>query len=516
MQKILTIEKINETFFRLSCNEYTELRKIYDYFKVMIDNAKFSPRYKSGIWDGKISPFDLRTQTIPIGLWKELLEYCNKNDIKYAFIGMQPSELFKDDKYTLPFINMYTEKVIEENLPFILRENQKMAVYYAMQFKKCVLLLATGFGKSIVIYELIRLLYSTKEADRILLVVPNINLVNQMRANFLDDYNWEECDDNCYLLCNDTKPKIKAAIAQNMIDKPILITTWQSIIRKPDPWFKQWDALIVDEVHGVTNSGKSLQGISKKCTEARYKIGLTGTLGESDIDKQTTIGYIGPVAYIVKSKELIESDVLSRIEIKNLIIRYNDEVSLQGLGKDYHTETELIESIPERMTVIKDIFDKIEEGQNTLILAKHIKHMKDITEYLKQTLDSKYTIKMVYGSVQGDVREQIRVDMSNGHNYVLVASFAIAGTGWNIPAIHHLIFAASYKAKIKVLQSCGRGLRKAKDKLKVCLWDIVDDFSEKQKTGRRIHKNHSYKHYEKRKSFYDEEGFPNEDIDVQL
>jgi len=516
MQILLTLDKINEVYFRLSFNDFSELRKIHEHFKVMVDGAKFSPRYQAGIWDGKISPIDLRTQTVPIGLWKQILEYCQANDIKYKFLNMDPLELFKDDFFSHAFIDKYTETQIEESLPFCLRDNQKLAVYYAMQYKKCILLLATGFGKSIVIFELIRLLYATSRADRIMLVVPNINLVNQMRSNFIDDYFWEECDDKCYLLSGETKPKDKIEISKNEINKPILITTWQSIIRKPEPWFKQWDALIIDETHGVTNSGTSLQNISKKCTEARYKIGLTGTLSESEIDQQTVIGYVGPIAYVVKSKELIKEGVLSKIQIYNYVIRYDEETSLKGLSKDYHAEIELVESIPERMTIISDIIKQVDGEENFLVLAKHVKHMKEIEEYLKTNLDPKYTVKRIDGTIKGSIREDIRIEMSEAKNFILVASFATASTGINIPKLHNVIFAASYKGKIKILQAVGRALRLHKTKDGAKLYDIVDDFSEKQKTGRRIHKNHSYKHYEKRKVFYDIEGFPYEEIDIQL
>jgi len=516
MQSILMLEKINEVNLRISCNEYSELRKIYEYFKVLIPGSQYSPRFKQGIWDGKVSFLDMRTQTMPLGLWKQILEYCQKQNLQYAFKGFDPKELFQNPKFSREFIDLFNENIIEKDLPFCMREDQLQSIHYALQFRKCILLLATGFGKSAVIYELMRILYATEEADRVLIIVPSINLVNQMRSNFVDDYGWKDFDNKGYLLCKDTKDKDKKEISKNEINRPFLVTTWQSIQKKTDKWFQQFDAIIVDEVHGVTNSGKALQSISKKCLNARYKIGLTGTLGDNEADKQTTIGYIGPVAFTVKSKELIDKGVLSKIEIRNLIIRYNEELSLKGLQKEYNTEIDLIESIPERNKIFNTIFDRIEDGQNTLVLAKHLKHIDEIAEYLKSTLDSKYIIKVINGEISGKIREEIRVEMANSKNYILVASFATVGTGLNIPAIDHVIFAASYKAKIKVLQSIGRGLRKAKDKLKMVLWDIVDNFCEVQKTGRLVNKNHVYKHFEQRLEYYKEQEFPFINEQIQL
>ena len=48
------------------------------------------------------------------------------------------------------------------------------------------------------------------------------------------------------------------------------------------------------------------------------------------------------------------------------------------------------------------------------------------------------------------------------------------------------------------------------------LHDLVDDFSFKQGTGRRVHKNTVYKHYEQRLKYYEDQGFEFEDIDIDV
>jgi superfamily II DNA or RNA helicase len=67
--------------------------------------------------------------------------------------------------------------------------------------------------------------------------------------------------------------------------------------------------------------------------------------------------------------------------------------------------------------------------------------------------------------------------------------------------LHNVIFASPYKSRIKVLQSLGRGLRVTKDKDKVTLYDISDDFSTENRN------NYTLNHFIERVKIYNEENF---------
>ena len=75
-------------------------------------------------------------------------------------------------------------------------------------------------------------------------------------------------------------------------------------------------------------------------------------------------------------------------------------------------------------------------------------------------------------------------------------------TGVNIKNLHHVIFASPSKSRIRVLQSIGRGLRKAKGKNSAMFYDIADDF---RKEGGR--NNFTLNHLAERIRFYVEEDF---------
>ena len=60
-------------------------------------------------------------------------------------------------------------------------------------------------------------------------------------------------------------------------------------------------------------------------------------------------------------------------------------------------------------------------------------------------------------------------------NVIVVAISKIFSTGINIKNLHYIVFAGGGKAKIKTLQSIGRGLRLHKDKSCLIIFDIGDD-----------------------------------------
>jgi len=101
-------------------------------------------------------------------------------------------------------------------------------------------------------------------------------------------------------------------------------------------------------------------------------------------------------------------------------------------------------------------------------------------------------------------------------DHLIISNFATFAVGVNIPNLHHIIFGASYKGRIKVLQALGRGLRKALGKFRMTLHDVCDDTSDIQGTGRRVNKNALRKHYEHRLEHYKGEEFEWEEIEVNV
>ena len=100
------------------------------------------------------------------------------------------------------------------------------------------------------------------------------------------------------------------------------------------------------------------------------------------------------------------------------------------------------------------------------------------------------------------MREQVRTLCETSDDNIIFGSYGTMSTGINIKNLHHVVFASPSKSRIRVLQSIGRGLRKAKGKESVLLYDIADDF---RKNGGR--ENFTLRHLAERIKFYCEENF---------
>lgn len=273
--------------------------------------------------------------------------------------------------------------------------------------------------------------------------------------------------------------------------------------------------LCVSNCHGAKSN--SIRTCLEKCVNAEYRIGLTGTMPDQKLDSFTIFGYLGPKIFEMKSSELIEKGILSKIKIANIVIKYPKDTidrywhdSDDGKIKqnDYNEELNDIYEFKERNKVFNYIIDKLDKSQNILILCHKISHLKDIKKYLEDNFPS-YDIHEIYGKTAADERERIRQMTNIQGSTIILGTYATMSTGINIKRLHHVIFASSYRSKIKILQSIGRGLRKHETKSRLIVWDIVDDLTWINVWGDKEvkHVNHVYKHWYDRLQYYKKQGF---------
>ena len=102
--------------------------------------------------------------------------------------------------------------------------------------------------------------------------------------------------------------------------------------------------------------------------------------------------------------------------------------------------------------------------------------------------------------VKGDVKLKDRKDaydeINTADNQVVIATYGVAAVGINIPRIFNLVLIEPGKSFVRVIQSIGRGVRKAKDKDFVQIWDLTSTC----KFAKR--------HLTQRKKFYKEAEYP--------
>ena len=72
---------------------------------------------------------------------------------------------------------------------------------------------------------------------------------------------------------------------------------------------------------------------------------------------------------------------------------------------------------------------------------------------------------------------------------IIVATYGVAAVGINIPRIFNLVLVEPGKSFVRVIQSIGRGIRKAEDKDHVMIYDITSNckFAKRHLTQRKAY-----------------------------
>lgn len=479
----IRVEKVNETWIRVNCEPGIRM-ELSDFFSFYAENYRFMPKYKSGMWDGKIRLLNSMTGMIYAGLAYRIVDFARERDYTIQL----PSEL----EHPTEYVDVGNQFAEEFNGIYVPRNHQNLAVTHCVNHKRCVLLAPTGSGKSYIIYLLSR--FHESEGRKVLIIVPTLNLLYQMETDFID-YNHGKA-----LPIH----KIQSG-ADKDTDCPYVISTWQSIQRMPKQWFSQFDAVFGDEAH--LYEAKSLTKILENSTNIEYRVGLTGSLKDTKTNKLTLEGIFGPVQKFVSTKDLIDQGELAKMAINGLVFEYSSAECKHVSGMTYQEEMDWIVTHEKRNAYIAKLTEALDG--NVLILFQYIDKQGHL---LKPMLEASTTRKFHYvdGSVDGAMREQIRKEVDSSDRNTLLASYGTFSTGSNIKRLHHIVLASPFKSRIRSLQSIGRGLRLHETKEKLQIYDLADNLKWKSNV------NHTALHFYERVKIYREEQFPLKIISVNL
>lgn len=478
----ITITKVNEVYGKVECERHIA-RELSEYFTFFVPGYQFVPAYRNRIWDGKIRLFNLQTSQLYLGLVPYLTEFCDEREYAY-------SHDLIEDEYSVYHAHKFfdTLNLHSQGKPIGVREHQQNAFIEAIQKRRTLLLSPTASGKSLIIYLICRQLLDYQNLKG-LIIVPTTSLVEQLYGDF-GDYASESGFKNYMHVHRIYQGKEKNT------DKAITISTWQSLYKMPPEYFHQFDYVIGDEAHLF--KAQSLTSILTSCINAKYRIGLTGTLDGTKTHKLVLEGLFGPTKKVITTKELIDKKQLSPFNIKCLVLKHSDEICQEMKDKSYPDELKFLIESENRNRFIRNL--AVSLNKNTLVLFQMKKHGKLLYEMIKEKAVGR-NVFFVDGDVETDVREEIRRLMEISENAIFVASFGTTSTGINIKNLHNIIFTSPSKSRVRNLQSIGRGLRQSDNKEIATLYDIADDLRIKK------HTNFTLQHFVERVKIYNEEQF---------
>ena len=406
--------------------------------------------------------------------------YCKQDEIRassdfLAAIMPGPSTYQKTLHYTnQPY----------DNLTLKLRDYQKQTVTKCLDSGRGVVVLATAGGKTLIMASLLSNFFHLNKQFKCLLIVPDLGLVTQTYNDF-KTYNvpffaskWTGSDD--------------LDLSSNVIVANLGIL--QS--SKSDlSWIEHIDILLFDETHKARR-GNQINNILKN-VKTNIRFGFTGTMPEDKLDQWNIVGKIGPIIYEKNSFQLRADKYISNVTANVLEMSYLtapaqiDEIA--NPAERYRSELEFLFENNFRNNTIAALSNNA--PNNVLILIDYIKHGEALTRKLT-SLCGRKQVFFIRGEVEIEDREKVKALMEKSNNVVCIAISKIFSTGVNIKNLHFIIFAGGGKAKIRTIQSIGRGLRLHETKDKLYIIDIADQFT----YGKR--------HQLKRQTLYDQENIP--------
>jgi superfamily II DNA or RNA helicase len=378
----------------------------------------------------------------------------------------------------------FENKIYPLKLP--LRDYQEEIVKQCLFTGRGTIILATAGGKTLTSASLISKAYQlymsayNKQKFQCLFIVPDRGLASQTYQDFIDYgvpftvSKWTGDDD--------------LNLSSNVIISNLGIL--QSKNSNLD-WLENIDLLVVDEVHKI-RKGNKVNDILKKI-KTPYRFGFTGTMPEESLDQWNIIGKIGPLIYEKNSYDLRQENYVSSASIQVIKLIHKHHPPRTDGGNAYREELEYLTTCKFRNELIAKLAKGI--NQNALIMVDFILHGELLFEIISKMMPDKQCF-FIRGEVEVEERDKVRQIMESSSNVVVVAISKIFSTGINIKNLPYIIFACGGKAKIKIVQSIGRGLRLHKDKTKLIIFDIADDL------------RYSAVHALKRQSLYEKEHIP--------
>jgi superfamily II DNA or RNA helicase len=481
----ILISKKDEVYAKITCERHIA-QELSEFFTFFVPGHQFVPAFRNRVWDGKIRLYNLQTSMLYRGLLPYIEQFCESREYTFEYedgLDVQDECSVYHAKKFIGELNIHAR-----GEPIEVRDHQVEAYIHAMQKRRCLLLSPTASGKSLIIYLIFQQLYKYQNLKG-LVIVPTTSLVEQLYSDFAD-YNNENMEPFLHRIYQGKEKDT---------DKPLTISTWQSLYKLPKEYFEQFDYIVGDEAHLF--KAQSLTTILTSCVNAKYRIGLTGTLDGTKTHKLVLEGLFGPVKKVITTRELIDKQQVSDFEIKCLILKHDDEVCLRMKDSTYQEEIQYLISNENRNKFIKNL--AVSLGNNTLILYQMVdKHGQILYDMIKDTKNiGDRKVFFIHGGTDVTDREEVRRIMEIENDAIVVASFGTFSTGINIRNLHNIIFASPSKSRVRNLQSIGRGLRQSEGKEKATLYDIADDLRYKK------HMNFTLKHFVERVKIYNEEQF---------
>ena len=476
--KQATIIIRDEVNIKIEGLELDARRALVNAFKYDVPGARYLPAVRLGRWDGKVSYFQLGGSTY-VNLLPEIITILEK--FNYDI------ELDDQRDYSINFeFDLATEDTFAdttwpkghtaEGEPIMLRDYQVEIINNFLKNPQCIQEVATGAGKTIMTAALS---WHVQPHGRSIVIVPNKDLVRQTEKDYINlgldvgvyfgdrkefgkhhtICTWQSLN----VLLKNTKNGVGDATIQDFLDGVVCV--------------------MVDEVHmAKADALKTL--LTGVMSRIPIRWGLTGTVPKEPFEFQALKCSLGPVINQLSASELQDRGVLAQCHVN--VVQLVDHAEFSN----YQSELKYLLEEPGRLSTIAELVRRVNQTGNTLVLVDRIAAGQALIELLGEQA------VFVSGATKAGDRQDEYDEVATSSDKIIVATYGVAAVGINIPRIFNLVLVEPGKSFVRVIQSIGRGIRKAEDKDFVQIWDITSTC----KFAKR--------HLTRRKAFYKEANYP--------
>lgn len=472
--KLIIKDEVNVKIEGLELAERKALMKKFEYEK---PGARYLPSVRLGRWNGKISFFSLGGSSY-VNLLPEILPVLDMAGYDIELEDLREySTTFTFNQITEDTFSQYNwpKGHPKEGEPVLFRDYQVKIVNDFLANPQALQEIATGAGKTLITAALS---YSVQNYGRSIVIVPNKSLVVQTEADYIN----LGLDVGVYF--GDRKE----------FGKTHTICTWQSLNNmlkktKADEaevpigeFLEGVVCVMVDEVH-MAKADALKELLTGVMSNIPIRWGLTGTIPKAIFEAQAIYVSLGNVINKLSASELQDRGVLAQCHVN--IVQLQDKVEFTN----YQSELKHLLEDNVRLDKLAQLVLNIKESGNTLVLVDRVNAGKELINRLPDAV-------FVSGGTNMTERKEEYDEIATSTNKIIVATYGVAAVGINIPRIFNLVLIEPGKSFVRVIQSIGRGIRKADDKDFVQIWDLTSSC----KFAKR--------HLTQRKTFYKEANYP--------
>ena len=468
----------DEVNIKLEGLELDVRRTLVNKFKYDVPYARYLPAVRLGRWDGKVAFVQLGGSTfvnlLPeiIPMLEELnydIELDDQRDYRTTF-EFTPVEENTFAEYAWP------KGHPQAGEPVTLRDYQIEIVNDFLANPQCIQEVATGAGKTVMTAALS---HAVSPYGRSIVIVPNKSLVTQTEKDYVN----LGLDTGVFFGDRKEFGRQHTICTWQSLNVLLKNTKNQSADITIGEFLEDVVCVIVDEVHmAKADALKTL--LTGVMAQVPIRWGLTGTVPKEDFEFQAIHVSLGPVVSRLAAAELQDRGVLAQCHVN--IVQLVDHVEYTN----YQSELKYLLEESGRLDTMASVIAEVNRTGNTLVLVDRISAGQELVNRLGDRA------VFVSGATKAKDRQDEYDEVAESTDKIIVATYGVAAVGINIPRIFNLVLVEPGKSFVRVIQSIGRGIRKAEDKDFVQIWDITSTC----KFAKR--------HLTKRKQFYKEARYP--------